>query len=1041
MSQATGSILQNASKISLRADQLGSAWDLSASPDRAIPAHLSEWVNGSAIAPELAAANLQSLSGSDVLQALAGDRLEQLGGWSQQLATASVRSLLRPLEPVAEAGGWWCSGLDPLADWAPMAWGCFKPDQPRWDQERNRARKYEHPAGIAARSFWLRVPAVVAKTVARRWGLALPAVVAADVDGSAGAFWRWWAAEPRLPLLITEGAKKAAALLTAGLPTLALAGVWNGCPRDPNTNRPALLADLAGVPLAGRACWVLFDWSESKQGRRDVAKASRRLGRLLAAAGAADVLVGACPGPHKGADDALAAGVSWEQLAAGLQPLTAEPVLPWLRKANRIAEAGRYLGQACPIPSPDQARLVALAAPMGSGKTEAIAAAIAPLLQAGVRVVLITHRRSLGAALAERLGLPWAEEAAPGSDLRQLGIALCVDSLCADSGLRFRASDWAGAVVVIDEAAQVLAHALMATGTAIAQRRPRVLTALSELLANASQVLAADAQLSDPVLEALEAATGAQALLIASHHRPAAGRSLTSHRSRESWRLALVEQLQQRRRLWIATTAQQPGAPNSAQNLATLAAEHWPEARVLVVDSQTVAEPGHPAAELATDPDGIAAQFDLVIASPAVAAGLSVTLQGRFDAVFGWAGGSTDPAGVAQALARVRDGCPRHLYAPERSPGGALRVGCGSTDPAALLGRLSEHEAAAVAQLLAAGGWSPTANTAGPWLPCWAQLAATLNGQRLSYRATVLALLEREGYRIETAAELAPQQQATAGRIADQLRTIADASQAAADQAVITAEPITNREAAELAKRRRLSPADRAKLQRHRIATAWGLGSAPPTTELLEADRDGLDRRLRFGWMVRSAEARQLVARADLAAAQALAPDGVSWSPDLCRELQGPRLAAADALGLPRWLERAERAEWFTADDPELLELHKLFADQQRPEGGETLEAEAERRAQNQRRRWRREVLVTTLGISPGKRATTTLRQLLALAGYRLESERRRSGGGRLSSASYRYRVVREALPAGADPFALVAAWEAHLQAQASGCVPKSPIQ
>lgn len=1006
-----------------------------------MPAHLNEWINESAIGPSLAAANLQSITGSDVLQALAGDRLEQLGGWSQQLATASVRSLLRPLEPVAEAGGWWCSGLDPLADWAPMTWGCFKADQPRWDTERNRARKYEHPIRVAARSFWLRVPAVVAKTVARRWGLALPAVVAADVDGSAGAFWRWWAAEPRLPLLLTEGAKKAAALLSAGIPAVALPGIWNGCPRDPNTNRPALLADLAGVPLAGRCCWVLFDWSESKQGSRDVAKASRRLGRLLAAAGAGEVLVGACPGPHKGADDALAAGIGWEQLAAGLQPLAAAPVLPWLRKANRIAEAGRYLGQACPIPSPDQTRLVALAAPMGSGKTEAIAAAVAPLLQVGTRVVLITHRRSLGAALAERLGLPWAEEAAPGSDLRQLGIALCIDSLCADSGLRFRASDWAGAVVVIDEAAAVVAHTLMASGTAIAQRRPRVLTALSELLAGASQVIAADAQLSNPVLEALEAATGAQALLIASHHRPAAGRSLTSHRSRESWRLALVEQLQQRKHLWIATTAQQPGAPNSAQNLAALAAEICPGIPVLVVDSETVNDPNHPASRLASDPDGIAAQFPVVITTPAVDQGLSVTLRGYFDAVFGWAGGSTDPTGVAQALARVRDDCPRHLYAPERSPGGALRVGCGSTDPAALLGRLSEHEAAAVAQLLAAGGWTPTTNTAGPWLPCWAHLAATLNGQRLAYRATVLALLEREGYRIEAAAELPPQQQATAGRIADQLQAIAAANQFRADQVVIQAEPITDKEAAELAKRSRLSPVDRAKLQRHRIATAWGLGSEPPTPELLESDRDGLDRRLRFGWMVRSAEAHQLVARADLAAAQALAPDGVSWSPDLCRELQGPRLAAADALGLPRWLERAESAEWFTADDPELLELHKLFADQQRPEGDETLEAEAERRTQNQRRRWRREVLATTLGISPGKRATTTLRQLLALAGYRLESERRRSGGGRLSSASYRYRVVREALPAGADPFALVAAWEAQLQAHASGCVPKSPIQ
>lgn len=997
--------------------QIGSGWDLSASPERVIPAHLREWTQSSACHPALAAANLQTLTGADVLEALAGDRLEQLGGWSQQLATASVRSLLRPLEPVAEAGGWWCAGLDPLADWAPMAWGCFKPDAPRWDDTRGRHRKYEHPIRTPARSFWLRGPAVVAQLVADRFGLALPAAVAADRDGSGGAFWRWWDREPRLPVVFVEGAKKAAALLSIGIPAVALPGIWNGCPKNPTTGRPELLPELTAVPLKGRACWVLFDHSDSKQGRRDVAKASLRLGRLLSAAGAAEVLVGACPGTHgKGADDHLAAGGSWELLAAALQPLAPEPVLPWLRKADRVGPAGRWLSEVCPIPSPEQARLVGLSGSMGSGKTEAIAAVVEPLLQAGTRVVLITHRRSLGAALAERLGLPWADEAAPGSDLRQMGIALCIDSLCADSGLRFRAADWAGAVVVIDESCQVIAHALMAHGTAIAQRRNRVLAALSELLASAAQVIAADAQLSDPVLEALEAATGTRALLIASHHRPATGRRLTAHRNRESWRLALVEQLQQRRRLWIATTAQQPGAPNSAQNTAELVRQHWPEARVLVVDSQTVAEPAHPAGALATDPNGIAAQFDVVIASPAIAAGLSVTLTDHFAAVFGIAGGTTDPAGVVQAMARVRDGCERHLYAPERSPGGSLRVGCGSTDPAALLQRLSEHEAAAVAQLLAAGGWSPTANTAGPWLPCWAQLAATLNGQRLSYRATVLALLEREGYAIDNAAELTTQQQATAGRIGEQLACIAAAAEMSADLEVLAAPVISDREAAELTKRRQLSPADRAKLQRHRIATAWGLGATAPTPELLEADRDGLNRRMRFGWMVRSSDARQLAARADLVTAKALAPDGTAWSPDLCRELEGPRLAAADALGLPQWLERAERGEWFSADDAQLLQLQA------------TATAHAGSMAQ-------------ALGISPAKRATTTLRQLLALAGFRLESKRQRSGGSRLASAPYRYRITREPLPVGADPFALVAAWEAQLQALASGCVPKSSLQ
>lgn len=979
--------------------QLGSSWDLGGGEAEALPHHLGEWAQ-STCHPELAAANVESLAGTVVLEALAGARLEALGGWSSQLATAEVRKQLRPLEPVAEAGGWWCSGLDPLADWAPMDWGCFKPDRPR--QTLRGPLKYENPHGTPARSFWLRVPAVVAEVVAERWELELPAEVAADASGERGAFWRWWAGEQRLPLVLTEGAKKAGALLSAGVPAVAVNGIYGGCPKNAN-GTPELLPELAAAPLAGRRCWVLFDWSESERGRRDVSKAARRLGRLLKRAEAAEVLLGACPGPHKGADDHLAAGGTWEQLEAELVVLSPLPVLPWLRPADQTAPAGRHLGDACPIPSPEQARLVALQAPMGSGKTCAIAAAVEPLRQAGTRVVLLTHRRSLGATTAEQLGLPWADEAAPGSDLRQLGIALCVDSLCPASGMRFRAADWRGAVVVVDEAAQVIAHTLMATGTAVAQRRLQVIDNLRQLLAGAAQVIAADAQLSQPVLDALETATGERALLIASEHRPAAGRRLQLH-SRESWRLALVEQLEQRRPVWIATTAQKAGATNSAQNLAQLVGQHWPEARVLVVDSETVADPAHAASQLATDPNEIAAAYEVVIATPAIAAGLSVELRGRFAAVFGWAGGTTDPAAAAQAMARVRDDCPRHLYAPEQSPGGHLRMGCGATDPNRLLRQLANHEAAVVAQLIAAGGWAPQESGGGHWLDLWAQLACAQNAQRLAYRATVQGLLEREGYRVEQAEALVPEQQAAAGRIAEQLRTIAAATQTAEDEAVIAAELLSDAEAAELLKRSRLTPAERAKLQRWRVAHAWGLGSAAPTAELLEAHRDGRHRRQRFGWLVMNREARQLAARADAAAAPKLTPDGVrSWAPDLCRELEGPRLSAADALGLPGWLERTD---WFGADDPRLVELQAIA----------TAHAAS---------------MTQLLGISPGKRATTTLRQLLAAAGYRLESSRRRCGAGRRAAAGYRYRVVREAPPPGTSLQAMEASWEQQLRSKA----------
>ena len=335
-------------------------WDA----DPLLPVHLAEWVEGSACHPLLADANLESLQGEAILEVLLGERSERLGGHAFQYATAEVQRMLRPLEAVAAAGGWWCTGLDPLADWQPMGWGCFKPDAPRRSGS-GKPIKYEHPQS-ETRSFWLRVPADVACLVIDRWAplSPVPMEVLTDANGLQGAFWRWWAGAKDLPLVITEGAKKAGALLSAGIPAVALPGIWNGTPKAKDaegqrTGKPELLADFRPELIAGRRCCVLFDWSDSDKGRRAVAQAARRLGNALKRAGAAEVQIGVCPGPEKGADDFLAAGGTWEQLEAELEVLKAPPVLPHLRLAEQNAPAG-WLGEAVSLPSPELAKLVAI---------------------------------------------------------------------------------------------------------------------------------------------------------------------------------------------------------------------------------------------------------------------------------------------------------------------------------------------------------------------------------------------------------------------------------------------------------------------------------------------------------------------------------------------------------------------------------------------------------------------------------------------------------------------------------------------------------
>jgi hypothetical protein len=965
-------------------------WELET---QVLPHHMAEWVEGSAVAPELAAANLLSLRGAPVLEALAGDRLARLGGHASQYVTGAVAKVLRPLEPLSETGGWWCSGLDPKADWRKtMDWGQFKPDTPRWDQERNRPRKYEHPNGVPARTWWLRVPASVARLTADRFGVVLPMEVEADTTGDTGAYWRWWTSEVTLPLVPVEGPKKAAALLSIGIPAVALPGIWLGA---------SALVDLLSIGLKDRQVWVLFDHSTRED--PDEPKAADRLGRDLARSGA-KVLVGLVPGTRgKGADDHLAAGGSWEELATGLVPIGHRPALACLRPPDRIAPAGVHLGNAITLP-PDR-RLVALMAPMGSGKSFWIAQTVARYLLEGRRVVLITHRQSLGAEKAQEIGIPWADDAAPGSDLRQTGIALCVDSLHPGSRLRFRASEWRDAVVIIDETAQVFHHTLMGRGTAVADYRADILVELGELLAHAHLVLAADAQLADLHLDALEAAMGGEkAWLVGSEHRPAAGRDLFVHPSRDSWRLSLVEALGAKKKIWVSTTAKERGQ-NSASHLGELAAIHWTDARILVVDSDTVDDPKHDAHRLASDPNGISAAYDVVITTPAIQSGLSID-KTRFDLVFAIAGGNTPPEGVVQSMGRVRCDCPRHLYAPDFSPGNRLRIGSGSPNPDQILKSLDHHNTALVGQL-AQAGFNVETRSSGPWLPLWAHLAAHQNKQAMAFSATVVALLEREGYQVTRLAALAPEQDREALQIRQTLKAIDESSQAMADDAVRKVELISTKDAEELLKKRRLTPSQKTALTRWRVDQSWGLRGATPSQALLEADREDTWKAQRFRWMISEPLAWPLVEAHDRAIATR-----IKWTPDLTHQALGPKVKTALALGMRGWMERVD-GEWFRAADPEVVRLQTT---------AETIKHDL------------REVL----GFTPAQTGIATLRRFLRLVGAKLEA--RREFGPAIPNQKrethYSYRVVIEPLPEGVAPAELPGVFAQSLR---MACTKKSP--
>lgn len=274
--------------------------------------HIKEWVEGSGVDVEIAKLNLSSLEGDDALEALTADRLGQLGGHAQQYATAPVARLLERYQHVTD-GGWWCGTA--LSDW-----GCFKPNNPRTNDE-GKPIKYEHPLGVECGVFWLRMP---------------------DTN-----YWEKVLANPAtFTIVITEGAKKAAALLTAGIPAVALSGIWNGTPKvDPKGDKDSprcLHPDLED--LIGHRIVIAFDYSSNNKGKAAVRTAAHRLAQHLYGKGCPWVGSATCTGPvHKGVDDVLVhegADVLRKQIAAAvaIENKNGTPTSDWELTVEAINE-------------------------------------------------------------------------------------------------------------------------------------------------------------------------------------------------------------------------------------------------------------------------------------------------------------------------------------------------------------------------------------------------------------------------------------------------------------------------------------------------------------------------------------------------------------------------------------------------------------------------------------------------------------------------------------------------------------------------------
>lgn len=270
------------------------------------------------------------------------------------------------------------------------------------------------------------------------------------------------------------------------------------------------------------------------------------------------------------------------------------------------------------------------------------------------RTLLIGHRIGLISSLAKRLGLVFYQDSATISGR----FAISLDSLprfLTKGAMREKPYD----TIFLDESEQVLRHL---TADTLKKRRNDVFNVFIRLIQNAKRVICLDADLSGILtIEVIAQLRGEEQLAtdeligyLNEYHYT--DRSIEMFPTREVLITDLLTLVVGGERAFVATNVRA-----FAEKLAAVIQHNCPEAKILVVSSHTRDDESVKA--FFNAPSTEALKYDVVIATPSMATGVSIDTKRHFNAVYGFF--SQRPLTFQdcdQAISRVRELLPTKVW-------------------------------------------------------------------------------------------------------------------------------------------------------------------------------------------------------------------------------------------------------------------------------------------------------------------------------------------------------------------------------------------
>jgi hypothetical protein len=375
-------------------------------------------------------------------------------------------------------------------------------------------RKYHQPKGKPLEIFFARITVRVWKLVAEKAGLSMPEFPVIGVDGEAIGFWEWVKAT-KCPIVITEGEKKACALISRGYAAIGLPGIYTGYRV---TERGETITKIDGsqyqrviarqlhdalqpLDTAGREITIIFDYRVGDYSQSQELKAASTLGKLFKSAIAKNAKL---PGPDKGADDFCVAGGDIDAVISEASQHTSED---WqLKKWQRFRGFSpdiKINSKHFDAPVPELGKVTAIRSGMGTGKTYFVGKKVASDAR-GLQINL-GYRNSLLLQQCEKWGFyHWDDHNGhlftKDADAR---LSLCVDSLLKLPIEMFEAAveHVRGMTIIFDESVSVIKHLIQSR--TLLGKRVETLERLEIICKLADRIVVLDGNQSDLVVDYL----------------------------------------------------------------------------------------------------------------------------------------------------------------------------------------------------------------------------------------------------------------------------------------------------------------------------------------------------------------------------------------------------------------------------------------------------------------------------------------------------------------------------------------------------------